>query len=87
VLPGKHFLMIEDFVDVSKPVKFHQLATSVSDPFGDDTDDALIGQASDSTGGSKNRVLKMVLTDGCRSVTAIEVIPIVDIPQQLSRLP
>ncbi|EER06893.1 hypothetical protein Pmar_PMAR018906, partial [Perkinsus marinus ATCC 50983] len=45
VLPGKHFLMIEDFVDVSKPVKFHQLATSVSDPFGDDTDDALIGQA------------------------------------------
>ncbi|EEQ97149.1 hypothetical protein Pmar_PMAR014272, partial [Perkinsus marinus ATCC 50983] len=83
--------MIEDFVDVSKPVKFHQLATSVSDPFGDDTDDAVIGQASDSygrrTGGSKNRVLKMVLTDGCRSVTAIEVVPIVEIPQQLSRLP
>ncbi|KAF4688884.1 hypothetical protein FOZ60_002258 [Perkinsus olseni] len=84
----KHLVMIEDFVDVSKPVKFHQLpAATPSDPFADDTEDAVVGQASDSTGASKNRVLKMILTDGCRRVTAIEVVPIVDIPQQLSALP
>ncbi|KAF4717567.1 hypothetical protein FOZ63_013151, partial [Perkinsus olseni] len=44
VLPGKHLVMIEDFVDVSKPVKFHQLpAATPSDPFADDTEDAVVG--------------------------------------------
>ncbi|KAF4672306.1 hypothetical protein FOL47_000691 [Perkinsus chesapeaki] len=37
--------------------------------------------------GSKNRVLKMMLTDGVRRITAIEVVFINEIPQQLGRLP